>query len=455
MSEHKKFQYLSLEDLRQDVASKGLNIPISENLDILKRPVQIGNTIISNRLAIHPMEGCDSMLDGRPDELMFRRYDRFARGGAGLLWVEACAVAYEGRANPRQLYINKKNLGDFKKLVQNCIKAAQEEFGPSFRPYLVLQLTHSGRYSKPEGRPAPMRAVKNPYLDTKLTQDFPVITDEELERLENRFVEAACLAREAGFDAVDIKSCHGYLNSELLSAFMREGRYGGSFENRTRFFCNIIDNIQAELGDSINITTRMNAYDSVPYPYGWGVDKNDFHIPDLTEPKRLVKILNEKGIKLINISCGNPYYNPHVGRPYDLGPYTPPNHPLTAEEKMLHIIRDIQQCVPEMTVMATGFSWLREYGAHIAAEGIKQGWFEIAGFGRQAFAYPDFAKDIIEKGRMDRQKCCIACSRCTVIMRDGGRSGCVPKDAKVYGPIYREGRRGKVPVDGKQIAEHI
>src|SRR5690606_34629762 len=124
------------------------------------------------------------------------------------------------------------------------------------------------------GKPAPVIATRNPSLGRNLPEDYPVISDDQLEQLEDCFLEAAVLARDIGFDAVDIKACHGYLNSELLSAFTRDGKYGGSFENRTRFLINIVDKIKDRLGDSLDITLRLNAYDAVPYPYGWGVDRD-------------------------------------------------------------------------------------------------------------------------------------------------------------------------------------
>ena len=451
MAEHQRFKYDSPEMLKEDIERLGLDIPLSENLEILKKPVRIGDRLIPNALTVHPMEGCDGTPEGKPGELTFRRYERFARGGAGLLWMEACAVVEEGRANPRQIMLNKENKEAFQRLLDHMIKAAQEEFGKDHRPYIVLQLTHSGRYSKPTH----IIAVQNPYLDRYMSGDYRIISDDELERLEDAFVEAAELAAEIGFEAVDIKSCHRYLASELLSAFTREGRYGGSFENRTRFLLNIVDKIQARLGQSIDVTTRMNAYDAIPYPYGWGVDKEDFHKPDLEEPMKLLKLLRERGMKLVNISIGNPYYNPHVGRPFDRGPYTPPEHPLESTAKMLNIMRQMQQSVPDIRLIATGFSWLREYAANVAAAGIEQGWFSMAGFGRQAFAYPDFARDIVEKGKMDRKKCCIACTNCSFIMRDGGMAGCVIKDPEVYAPIFKKGREGKPPIKGDRIAEHV
>ena len=71
---------------------------------------------------------------------------------------------------------------------------------------------------------------------------------------------------------------------------------------------------------------------------------------------------------------------------------------------------------------------------------MRNGWVSLVGAGRMAFAYPDFARDLPERGRLDPEKVCVACSACTQIMRDGGRTGCVPRDAEVYEPIYKAGR---------------
>lgn len=455
MKKHERFQLKDLEDLREKINALGLNIPVSDNLGILAKPVKAGDRIIPNALSVHPMEGCDGTAGGEPAELTYRRYKRFASGGAGLLWIEATAAAHEGRANPRQLYLCRQNKDAFAKLFDTISGTAASEFGPNHKIYTIVQLTHSGRYSKPEGDPAPIIATRNPYLGRNLPEDYPVIDDDQLERLEDCFVEAAVLAGEIGFDAVDIKACHGYLNSELLSAYTRDGKYGGSFENRTRFLINIVDKIKDRLGDAIDITLRLNAYDAVPYPYGWGVDRENYRKPDLSEPVRLLKILKDKGIKMVNISCGNPYYNPHIGRPFDAGPYIPPEHPLEGVARMLNIIRTIQQSVPGMVVISTGFSWLRHLSPFVAAGGMEEGWFRIAGFGRQAFAYPQFARDIFEKGKLDAKKCCIACGKCSEIMRDGGKAGCVIRDAKVYVPIYRAGREGKPPIQSNRLADHV
>ena len=240
MTKHERFSIKTLEELKSKVTEMGLSLPLCEDMSILLKPLQLGDKVIHNRMAVQPMEGCDANEDGSPSELVFRRYERFTRGGAGLLWAEATAVTQDGRANPRQLFISRDNLDGFKRLVEKIKEFSSIAAG---LPYTVIQLTHSGRYSRPAGKAEPIVAVSNPWLDVEGTE-YRIITDSELEKLEDEFVKAAVLAREAGFDAVDIKACHRYLNSELLSAFTREGKYGGSFENRTRFLTNIVDKIR-------------------------------------------------------------------------------------------------------------------------------------------------------------------------------------------------------------------
>jgi len=453
--EHKKFNYRTLDELKEDIIRLGVELPVSERLDILKTPLSIGSNSesnrlivypISNRLANHPMEGCDGTIEGAPGELTFRRYERLGSSGAGLLWGEACAVSNEGRGNARHLCLNTNTLPTFKKLFNSMIAAASD-----FRPYTVLQLTHSGRYSKPYPEATAVVAVsENPYLDPVSNPKRRLITDEELEHLEDQFVETALLAKEAGFDAVDVKSCHRYLISELLSAHTREGRYGGCFDNRVRFLLNIIDKIKDNV--AINIAVRLNAYDAIPYPYGWGTDENGN--PDLDEPRRLMQLLWEKGVSSVNITTGNPYYNPHIGRPADKGPYTAPEHPIESATRMLHIIKEMKSAAPGITIVGTGFSWFREYGANIAAGCIEKGWMDMAGFGRQSFAYPDFARDIVANGAMSRNKCCVTCTKCTELMRFGGQTGCVVRDSKIYLPLWREATQGRTMMSDR-IGSHV
>lgn len=434
----------------------GVSVDAIEDVSTLARPVELDGLTIPNSLAVHPMEGCDGDAQGRPDDLTVRRYERFAAGGAGLIWAEAIAVVEEARANPRQLWLHEGSKEAFRAMVRRARDKAVLANGSAHRPVIVAQLTHSGRYSKPGPAPRPIIAQRDPYRDpmapqpkpdtnrmSRIPDDWPIVTDEYLDQLQDAYVEAARIAFEVGFDAVDIKSCHGYLINELLACHNRPGKYGGSFENRTRFLLAVIDRIRAELGEKTQIATRLGIYDAIPYPCGWGVDRDDYTKPDLTEPKKLIALLRQRGVRLINITIANPYYNPHVGRPFNepiVGGYPEPEHPLAGVARLIDLTARIQKEFPDIAFVGTGYSWLRTLFANVGAASKAKGLVTLVGAGRMGFAYPDFARDIINDRRMYPEKVCVACSACTQIMRDGGRAGCVVRDNEVYGPIFRHGR---------------
>lgn len=446
MSQFEKFTFKSFEQLKSKIEELGVNLKLSEDLSPLAREVKVCNLKTPNAIAVLPMEGCDGSRDGSPSELTLRRYKRFASGGAGLLWFEACAVVKEGRANPLQLHINKDNVKAFRDMVDMTNREAKNACGEGHYPVKILQLTHSGRYSKPNGKPEPIISQHDPLLDPPVgvTGEYAVITDEYLDALPEKYAEAAVLAREAGFDGVDIKSCHRYLFSEVLSGFTREGKYGGSFENRTRLLLSTIEAVRKAVGDDYIIASRFSVFDSHPYPYGWGVDKQDCWKSDLTEPLKLVELLKKAGIGLLSNSAGNPYFRfPQVTRPFDaptIGGECPAEHPLESVARLFEFTRRIQHTVPDIPVIGNGYSWLRQYLGNAGAANIADGSVSMVGIGREAFAYPNAPMDLLKKGAMDPSKVCIACSKCTQIMRDGGRTGCVIRDPEVYVPLYKEGR---------------
>lgn len=452
MGEHKRFRYKSLEQMQADIAALGLDIRFDSDVSVLGRPVQVGQLTCPNALCIHPMEGCDALLDGRPGPLMYRRYERYARGGAGLIWFEATAVSPEGRDTTGGLILDESTVADFARLHEETLRAARESVGHT--PLTVLQLAHSGRYTKDvSGRPTPMIAFRCPHLDPRhnLPPDYPILSDERLEELEDCYVRAAELAWQAGFPMVDIKACHRYFLSELLAAHTRPGRYGGPFENRVRFLLNVVDRIRDRV-PGLGVTTRLNLFDAIPYPYGWGSTADDPPAPDLSEPLRLVGLLRERGVRMVNVSIGNPYYNPHFGRPFDtpiIGAYLPPEHPLEGVHRLFHLARRVQEAYPDMVIVGTGYSWLRQYLGAAGAANVRNGWCRMVGVGREAFAYPGFARALLEDGSMAPDEVCIACSSCTQIMRDGGTTGCVPRDREIYGPIFKEFRKGKPGPTGR------
>ena len=330
MGKHKRFHLRDLRMLRAELEQLGLSLPLSEDVSVLAKRVPLGVRQVANRFAVHPMEGFDSTPDGSPDELSFRRYCRYAEGGSGLIWFEATAVLPEARSNPQQLALHAKSAGIFARLVDATREAARRAWGHDV--VLILQLTHSGRYSKPAGLPRPLIAHHSDVLDRlhNLGPDYPLVTDEYLDRLQDTYLEAAPVGGGRGFDGVDIKACHRYLVSELLASHTREGRYGGSLENRSRLLRESLARI-ADALPGIFVTTRMNVYDAIPYPFGFGVNRDDKEVPDLTEPLEVIRQLRAVGIPLLNVSIGNPYYNPHYGRPFDrptAGSAAPEEHPL-------------------------------------------------------------------------------------------------------------------------------
>lgn len=450
--ENWKFSLADISEFKSLCGTLGCKIDAADDVSILAEPVQAGRLSIPNSLAVHPMEGADGDALGRPSELTMRRYRRFAAGGAGLLWVEAIAIVPEGRANPGQLWLNEQNKNDFAQMVKMMRDAAKQSMGEKHNPVIVAQLTHSGRYSRPTGTAAPMIPQKNPYLDSFISEPVPtahkqskisdscIITDQYLDSLVYEYVRAARLAEQAGFDVVDIKACHGYLINELLASRNRTGKYGRTFENRTRFLLDVIDKIRAELGDRIEICLRLGFYDAIPFPYGWGVDENDYTKPDLTEPKKLVQLLAAKGVRLINFTAANPYYNPHISRPFNKpikGTYCQPYHPLFGVERLINLAGEIQREFPDIALVGTGYSLLQGLMGNVAAASKQNGKSKIIGAGRMALAYPDFAKDLLTKGRLSKNKVCTACSGCTQLMRNGQPAGCVVRDKKFYSLISK------------------
>ncbi|HUJ21819.1 MAG TPA: hypothetical protein VLX58_09875 [Bryobacteraceae bacterium] len=469
----KYFVYHSLDELRRAAGELGATCVRFEPdparvRQALSRPVRVGSSVTGNSIAIHPMEGCDGELDGRPGELTWRRYQRFARGGAKLVWFEATAVRQDGRANTRQLWINRDNAGEFARLVETIRRAHREEFGSADDLLIPMQLTHSGRYSVPRR----IIAYHNPFVDemTGTPPDQPVISDDELERLEDDYLAAAKLAVEAGFHAVEIKMTHGYLLSELTGAKLRPGRYGGSLEDRFRLARNVIGKIRSGCGPGLMIFVRLGCFDgvpyhrdpqtglgvpcrySLPYPHGFGVEANNPLREDLTEVKQAVSMLRAWGMDLLNVSLGCPYYNPHIGRPFekpDEGNYEPPEHPLLGVDRHFRIAGELQRVFPDLPVVGTGYSWLQKYAIHAGAKNILDGNIRFFGIGRGALAYPDFARDALAHGELDERRVCKTLTYCTYLMRQKNHplgqfpTGCPPFDKETYGPIVKLARQTK------------
>ncbi len=459
------FKFHSLADIEAEVHRLDLDIRFSTDFTPLFRPMQVGPFRVGNAFCVQPMEGCDGTLDGQPDDLVFRRYERFGAGGAKLIWGEACAVVEEGRANPRQLLINDQTAAGLGKMLHVCRQAHRQAHGNEHDLLVGLQLTHSGRYSFRK----PLVAVHDPILDPRTGVDasYPLLDDDALKRLVDHYVRAAKLAQQLGFQFVDVKQCHRYLLGELLAAKTRPGPYGGSLENRTRLARDIITAIHAEV-PSLMIATRLNVYDGIPYrkqptnPIGepcphelpltcaWGTNPNNPLEPDLTEPIEWIREMARLRVALVNISMGSPYATPHVIRPYEYPPpdgYATPEHPLIGVARHFRLTAEIQRAFPQLPIVGSGYSYLQEFLPHAGAANLRDGRATFVGVGRATLAQPDFVKQLHEHGKLDRKRICRTFSFCTALMRSKHNklgqfaTGCPPFDKEVYGPIWDEAKK--------------
>ncbi len=454
-------QFRTAAALRERLAELAIELPLDERLwpspaGPLWQPCPILGRSIGNRFAILPMEGWDATPAGAPSQLTFRRWQRFGESGAKLIWGgEAVAVRRDGRANPNQLLLDPSTVGEIERLRVCLVHAHQARFG-STRDLLVgLQLTHAGRYARPEADtgPRPLIAYHHPLLDRRvgIAPEAPVLSDAQLHELVEDFAAAAVLADRAGFSFVDVKHCHGYLGHELLSAVDRSGRYGGDFEHRTRFLREIVAAIRAE-APGLEIAVRLSAFDWAPfrpgldgvgeperfeaarYPYAFGGDGSGLGI-DLEEPRRLLDLLLELDVRLVCLSAGSPYYNPHIQRPALFPPsdgYTPPEDPLCGVARQIQATAELKRHRPELLIVGSGYSYLQEWLPHVAQAAVREDCVDIVGLGRAALTYPDMVADLSAGHSLDRRRLCRTFSDCTSAPRRGWVSGCYPLD-----PHYR------------------
>jgi len=486
-------------DFRQHITALGLELPCEDAIvagaaSPLAQPVAgitINGKTLGNRWAVQPMEGWDGTNTGGPTDDTLRRWRRFGESGAKLIYGgEAMAVRADGRANPRQILVTRENLGGLVQLRETLVARHRELYGKTEDLVIGFQLTHSGRFSKPHDNSVkePRVAYRHPLLDPKfaVVSDAQVLTDAEMEQLVQDYVEAAQVAAEAGADFIDLKHCHGYLLHEFLSAFTRPGRYGGSFENRTRPLREIVAGIRAS-GNKIDLGVRLSAFDFVPfrpdparsqpgklgpgipedfshclpYRYAFGVNPDNPVEYDLTETFRFVDLCANMGVKILNLSAGSPYYNPHIQRPAAYPPsdgYRPPVDPLIDVARQIGVVRQVKEHLLALVeglkrsnvkaesgahastlqrfnasstlpvLVGTAYSYLQEYLPHVAQYVIRHGWTDLVGVGRAVLSYPAMLADAVRQGALTPKFICRTFSDCTTAPRNGMVSGCYPLD---------------------------
>ncbi len=469
-------QFKTLEDFEQrwgEIAPDlGFDRQLLGSAGPMGQSLKIHGRTIGNRWAIHPMEGWDGTPEGLPSEDTLRRWCRFGLSGAKLIWGgEAVAVSGEGRANPHQLFVNPEAESEagLAQLRSALVETHVAEGMASDDLYIGLQLTHSGRFARPTSQgPSPRIVYRHPVLDGRsgVTSDDAILTDGELDDLIGDFVVAAKTAQAAGFDFVDVKCCHGYLLHELLGGKTRPGKYGGSFENRTRFFRDTVAAIRSEC-PGLQIGVRVSIGDILPfqpgedrrgeplawsgaqpYVFGFGVDEQNPRQVDLGESVDFLRLVRDMDIQLVNLTLGSPYYNPHLQRPAAYPPcdgYQPPEDPLMQVAEHLRIAARCKAAVPELTMVGTGYTYLQEWVPHIAQHEVGAGNVDFVGLGRMVLSYPDLPRDMLEGKTLERKKICRTFSDCTTAPRNGMKSGCYPLD-----DLYKHREEHKILRDIKK-----
>jgi 2,4-dienoyl-CoA reductase-like NADH-dependent reductase (Old Yellow Enzyme family) len=423
-------------------------------------PVVINGKRPGNRIVIHPMEGWDGTTTGGVTDEMRRRWQRFGESGAKMICGgEAMAVRPDGRANPNQLIITEENKVGIAELVAILKMAHAERYGSTDDLVIGFQLTHSGRFCRPNDKKhwESRVAFRHPILDRRfnVTSDDQVLTDAEVEELIAAYVRAARVAWESGADFVDLKHCHGYLLHEFLGAHTRPGKYGGSFENRTRILRELIAGIRAD-NNPIDLGVRLSLFDKVPYRpdpnraqpgklgpgipedyplpyrYAFGLNPDDPEQMDLTETHAFVALCGELGVKVLNTSAGSPYYVPHIQRPAAFPPsdgYQPAYDPLIDVERQIQAVRQVKAKAPEgLYIIGSGYTYLQEFLAPVATAVVRQGWADAIGIGRAVLSYPAMLTDAIAGRTVEKKFICRTFSECTTAPRNGLISGCYPLD---------------------------
>jgi NADPH2 dehydrogenase len=454
-----------VEHFREHAGALGLSIPCDPEIvagteSPLLQPIGNGEIKIANRIAVHPMEGWDGTLDGQPTERTVRRWKHFGRSGAKLIWGgEAVAVSHEARANPNQLVIAPHTEKGLAQLRTTLIDEHRRTTGSDNGLLIGLQLTHSGRFCRPNAynRSEPRIVYRHPILDRRLrlAADYPLLTDGQIEVVIQDFLRAAETAWNLGFHFIDIKHCHGYLAHEFLSAHTREGRYGGSFENRTRFLREIVDGVRSRT-PRLQIGVRLSAFDTIPFhpdqtsangktgrgipeefagllPYRWGfgVNPQDPTSSDLSEAICFLSLLEELGIRLVNLTAGSPYYNPHIQRPASYPPsdgYQPPEDPLLGVARQMQATRVLKQRFPKLIIVGSAYSYLQEFLPNVAQAAVRDEWVDAVGLGRMVLTYPEILWDACHSRPLQRKRICRTFSDCTTAPRNGLPSGCYPLD---------------------------
>jgi NADH:flavin oxidoreductases, Old Yellow Enzyme family len=406
--------------------------------ETLLSPIAIGNRVAQNRFFIQAMECNDEDETGNPSESTTQRYCNLAKGEAGLISLEAISITRESRSRDNQLMIRRENLKPLTAFVKKVKEANPNSL-------FIFQLTHSGELSNPKFS---RRVTVKPLAG----YGGELLTEEEVDKIVDDFVLAAQIAHEAGADGIDMKLCHGYFGSQILRPYNdRKWKYGGSWENRSRFAFDLYERISRTVNDkNFLIGSKISAWEG--FPGGFGTDGPDSPIIDLTEPIALIKGLEERGAQYFIQSAGSPSITVSLTQVDRHIPYYAYLHQYFAKEFKKHLR-------PETVLIGSNFSPFRDgkngicgvtqeqsslfnYGAQC----IERSVVDMIGLGRQSFADPFLPKKLREGNEADI-KYCTLCDNCLELLIQQSPVGCCTYDKRATEELVRTRReKGRLAI---------
>lgn len=392
--------------------------------EILFSPGRIGHLTTPNRFVAQPMEINAAAPGGSISPEIKQRYLALSRGNWGIIIVEALSITAESLARKRGLVINKQNLPALQELLSQMKKISPATL-------IILQITHAGVESSPDFSkcvsvwPAPTRRVGDARVHT--------LTDEEIRQISQTFLDCFSLAETTGADGIDFKVCHGYLGAEFLRpANIRPGPYGGSLENRFRFFHETAEKYLAHRqNQNFVFGTRFSFYEGVRG--GFGTSGPDSVEENFTEPLAFVRLCKELGMDYVNVSAGIPSTTPDVTRPNPKNP--------TFLDKHFQFQRLTKQAAGSMTVIGSGYSAARINLPAIAAGNIANGITDFIGLGRQNLADPEYPQKL--RAGENALNVCPNCGGCSELLRAQEIVGCIAYDKSATKRVRELRKRAK------------
>lgn len=384
------------------------------NTDMLASSLRIGKKTTPNRFVAQPIEINSADDSGKPTDLTFQRYRALAEGGAGMMFTEAGAIAANARARTNQLLVIEEHARALEELVKSV-----KDINPD--ALFLFQIDHAGRLGVPGlSKLVSTYPTGNP--------DVHLLNEQEIETVREQVVKSAVVAHQVGADGIDIKHGHGFLFAEFLRpANTRNDRYGGSFENRTRFFREMTQGIKAAVhDDAFLLGVRIAAYEGIAG--GSGTVGPEEVLEDLSEVLAFARMVEQEGMHFLNISAGDAAGNLEILLPTSTYPEGVYRHfgwtKAVKNTVSIPVIGSAYSYLKNGENNLVGSDTARKSLLYWAEKNLKDGNVDLIGLGRQSLADPHFPQKVLA-GELNAIDFCTTCNSCGFLLGSQKPVGCV------------------------------